>query len=209
MKKIPTIFLRARDEGNLRDDYAANLVIDKINPTCAWVFEGEGVATIKLDGTCMLVRDGKRYKRREFKPDAVLPIDFEMTEIDFNTGKFFGWMPVGDGPEDKYHREAIGGLWNDTYELIGPKVQGHREAAIYQTLIERGVAVPERHVLVQHGAILPAETPPRTFESLREWLTGQDIEGLVWHHRDGRKAKIKLRDYGLKRPELDTLRLAG
>jgi hypothetical protein len=34
---------------------------------------------------------------------------------------------------------------------------------------------------------------------LREWLLDRDIEGLVFHHPDGRMAKIKLRDFGLKR----------
>jgi hypothetical protein len=31
-------------------------------------------------------------------------------------------------------------------------------------------------------------------------LAGKDIEGIVWHHSDGRMAKIKLRDFGHKRP---------
>jgi len=35
----------------------------------------------------------------------------------------------------------------------------------------------------------------------REWLKGRDIEGLVFHHPDGRMAKIKKRDFGLKRKE--------
>jgi hypothetical protein len=28
---------------------------------------------------------------------------------------------------------------------------------------------------------------------------GQDMEGIVFHHPDGRKAKIKKRDFGQKR----------
>jgi len=38
-------------------------------------------------------------------------------------------------------------------------------------------------------------------EGLREWFKGRDIEGLVFHHPDGRMAKIKKRDFGLKRKE--------
>ena len=40
---------------------------------------------------------------------------------------------------------------------------------------------------------------PRTFAGLRAFLAGQDFEGLVFPHPDGRMGKIKLRDFGLKR----------
>ena len=30
-------------------------------------------------------------------------------------------------------------------------------------------------------------------------MDGEDIEGLVWHHPDGRMAKLKMRDMDLKR----------
>ena len=40
---------------------------------------------------------------------------------------------------------------------------------------------------------------PRMFAGLRAFLAGQDTEGLVFHHPDGRMGKIKLRDFGLKR----------
>jgi hypothetical protein len=40
---------------------------------------------------------------------------------------------------------------------------------------------------------------PRTFNELREWLSGMDIEGIVFHHPDGRMAKIKKRDFGIRR----------
>jgi hypothetical protein len=36
-------------------------------------------------------------------------------------------------------------------------------------------------------------------EGLREFLAAHDVEGVVFHHPDGRKAKIKKRDFGLKR----------
>lgn len=54
------------------------------------------------------------------------------------------------------------------------------------------------HVLVQHeyaDVLGPAE--PITFESLgRCQPTAKFIyEGIVWHHPDGRMAKIKVRDF--------------
>lgn len=189
MKKIPTIFDRDWDGDRSR-------VLDKPHQDCAWVFAGEGVATIKLDGTSCLVRDGALYKRREIKKGQVAPPDFEVATVDDETGKTVGWVPVGDGPEDRWHREAFARMTepkeNGTYELVGPHVQGN----------------PEHHnveELLWHGCMV-ADDVPRTFDGLRDWLTGQDIEGLVFHHPDGRMAKIKLRDFGLKRvPRTDGL----
>ena len=48
----------------------------------------------------------------------------------------------------------------------------------------------ERHVLVRHGA---EELPdvPRTYEGLQSWVLDHRHEGVVWHHPDGRAAKVK------------------
>lgn len=43
--------------------------------------------------------------------------------------------------------------------------------------------------------------PPRRFDLLREWFRGKNIEGIVWHHPDGRMVKIKKKDFGLGRRE--------
>lgn len=40
---------------------------------------------------------------------------------------------------------------------------------------------------------------PRKYQALVAWLKDKDIEGLVFHHPDGRMAKIKKRDFGLDR----------
>jgi hypothetical protein len=182
MKKIPTLFQRDWDGDRSR-------VIDEPHPDCAWVFAGEGVATRKLDGTSCLIRDGRMFRRRELKPDQAAPVGFEVADRDEETGKTVGWVPVGDGPEDKWHREAFDRSERPgTYELIGPQVQGNPERA-------------ERHILVPHAITVnyPFDAP-RTFDGLMAWLAGRDIEGIVFHHPDGRMAKIKQRDFGLKRP---------
>jgi hypothetical protein len=182
MKKIPTIFERDMSK-------QPALVTRYWQPECFWVRDGEGVATVKWDGTCCLVRAGKLYKRRELRPGDVPPPDFESTGTDETTGKTVGWVPVGDGPEDRYHREAFdpdehGTIVEFTYELVGPKVQGNKHAY-------------DRHRLVPHGCKSVDEVP-RTFDGLREWLAGWTAEGIVWHHPDGRMAKIKRRDFGFK-----------
>ncbi len=184
MKKIPTMF-----ERDWKGDRSR--VLDRPHQDCAWVFRGEGKATIKLDGMCAMIRDGKLYKRREIKPGQTPPPDFQSLGEDAETGKTVGWVPVGDGPEDAYFREARGGSSDGTYELVGPKVQGGAEARLFS-----------RHELVPHGMLTPVSVPPRDFAGLREWLQHQDIEGIVFHHPDGRMAKIKQRDFGLDRAGL-------
>lgn len=185
MKKIPTIFERDWNGNKSR-------VVNIIHPGCEWVLAGEGMATRKIDGTCCLVRGGKLFKRRELRNGEKLPPLFEVTDTDSATGKTTGWVPVACGPDDKWHREAFQNephLDDGTYELIGPKIQGNPENVT-------------THHLVKHGSGLAGaiENAPRTFDALRSWMNGQRIEGLVFHHEDGRMAKIKLRDFGIKRP---------
>jgi hypothetical protein len=154
-----------------------------------WVLAGEGIATRKYDGTCCMVRDGRLYKRFDAKRGKTPPGGFEAAQDpDPTTGHWPGWMPVGDGPEDRWHREAwehSARLPDGTYELVGPRVQGNPEK--FST-----------HVLVPHGADVLADAPC-DFDGIRAYLEAHDIEGIVWHHPDGRMVKIKAKDFGVKR----------
>lgn len=180
MKKTPTIFKRNPD--NMAE------VVNEPNPACAWVFNGEGVPTRKYDGTCCRVKNGELWKRRELKKGKAQPEGFELADYDETTGKTVGWMPVTDSKEDRWHLEAFwDGRWPDgTYELCGPKVQGNPEGF-------------ERHVLVPHSEATQYDDVPRDFDGIRDFLDSMDIEGLVFHHPDGRMAKIKKRDFGHRR----------
>lgn len=184
MKKTPTIF--ARDWLGDR-----SRVLDSPHPDCGWVFAGEGVPTRKIDGTCCLVKDGVLWKRREVKKGQKVPDDFVLSSEDEETGKTVGWVPVGEGEEDRWHREAFAAqpdLVDATYELVGPKIQGNPE----------GVSA---HTLVMHGDGIAGmlDEMPRTFEGLKQYFATHDYEGIVFHHADGRMAKIKARDFGIKR----------
>lgn len=164
-------------------------VVDKIHLGCEWVAAGEGVATRKIDGTSCKVHGGKLYKRRELRAGDPAPENFAQSDYDETTGKRIGWLPVSEGTEDRWHREAFEGqlgLPDGTYELIGPKVQGNPEGLM-------------DHRLVSHSQTEKFLDAPRTFDTLKAYLSGRDIEGIVFHHADGRMAKIKLRDFGLKR----------
>lgn len=182
MKKIPTIFERDWNGDKSR-------VMDKINPAAQWVFDGDGVPTRKLDGTACMVRDGKLYKRREIKDGQPVPPEFETVDIDNRDGTGVGWMPVTDAPEDRFHREAFKGYeWDGTYELVGPKVQGNPEHFDEHTLVP--------HSISRLRIYWPLE---RTFDGLRSYLAANNVEGIVFHHPDGRMAKIKGKDFGFKR----------
>ena len=54
-------------------------------------------------------------------------------------------------------------------------------------------------MLISHTCAERYENAPRSFNELREWLKDRDIEGIVFHHPDGRMGKIKKRDFGQKR----------
>lgn len=184
MRKTISLFVRNYD--------GDRLVRDEVVPGAEWVAAGEGVATRKLDGTCCMVRDGMLFKRFELKRGKLAPVGFEPAqEADPTTGDVPGWVPVGEGPEDARHREAfaierLDGVPADgTYELIGPKVQGNPEGA-------------GQHRLIRHG-VFPLHDAPRDFAGLREYLRDGRIEGIVWHHPDGRMVKIKAKDFGFRR----------
>ncbi|TWU59556.1 DUF5565 family protein [Crateriforma conspicua] len=186
MRKIQSLFCR-----NYETD---RKIRDEIVPGSEWAANGEGTPTRKYDGTCCMIRDGKLWKRYEVKKGKKPPAGFEpATEPDPNTGKQQGWVAVGDDNADRWHREALEKgedhrglpLHDGTYELCGPKVQGNPEKF-------------DEHVLVPHGCEILIDVPT-TFDGIREYLETHDIEGIVWHHRDGRMVKIKGKDYGIRR----------
>jgi hypothetical protein len=186
MKKIISLFKRDYD--------GTRLVYDEVVPGAEWVIAGQGTPTRKWDGTCVLIQGGAMWKRFEMNKGKTPPPGFVAAQDpDQVTGKQTGWIPVGDGPEDRWHREAL--INNDadaadypdgTYELVGPKVGGNPDGF-------------DRHTLVRHGETV-LNNVPRTFAGIREYLERHDlIEGIVWHRTNGDMVKIKARDFGLKR----------
>lgn len=182
MKKIISLFQRNYD--------GDRLVRNEIVSGAEWVIAGEGKATRKWDGTCCMVRDGKLFKRYDAKQGKKVPDGFEPAQdYDPITGHMPGWISIGDGPDDKWHREAwekFYPLANGTYELLGPKIQGNPEGM-------------ESHCFAIHGG--QELNAPRDFDGLKAYLSKGDIEGIVWHHSDGRMVKIKAKDFGFKRQQ--------
>lgn len=200
MKKMKTVFVIDRENGSV----ATSVVVNDSK----WVVEGEGVATVKMDGTSSMVRNGKLFKRMDRKlekafgakrkndPAMVLenfmfkgaPEGWEACESapDKLTGHWPGWVPVLEGdPASRWHLEAFAkaDTWEDgTYELVGPKVQNNRYDLMEHRLWRHGSSV------VEVG---------RTFEELKAWLESNKVEGLVFHHPDGRMAKLRRKDFNI------------
>jgi hypothetical protein len=184
MRKIPTLF--RRDPDDMRH------VLPEVTPGCEWVLNGEGVATRKYDGICVrCADDGTWWARREVKPGKQPPYLFDPVDYDEATGKTVGWEPYEQTGWARYVDEAIDhhptNLYAGTYEMCGPKVNGNPEG--YDT-----------HTLVSHdnAEIWPVSRASLTFPLLRDIvvLRGErGWEGLVWHHPDGRMAKLKARDF--------------
>lgn len=181
------------------------LVRDEVVPGAEWVLAGEGMPTRKFDGTCCMIRDGVLYKRYDVKHGKKPPANFEAAQdADTVTGHQPGWVPCDRAnPADKWHFEAFDNqldLTDGTYELCGPKVQGNPERAYVEEEVGTNM-----HILVPHGCYVFQDKPTlRTFDGLRRWFrersdAGEGVEGIVWHHPDGRMVKIKAKDFGISR----------
>ncbi len=183
MEKIPTLF--ERDE--------KFKVTSKVRPECEWVLRGEGTATEKLDGANvrLTLRSGElvRVEKRR-NPDKKQKA----------RGIIDGWYVDTDefGPEDRWILEAANNTdtssWADgehPCEALGPKFQGNPLNL-------------EEHLCVPFNLEIPTyDDIPRDFDGLAKFLIeieshyspGSLAEGVVFHHPDGRRAKIKRRDF--------------
>lgn len=181
MKKISTLF--KKDPSDL------SRVIDEIDPSNEWALT-EGEATVKYDGTACAIINGELYARYDVKkgrevPEGAIPCQ----EPDEITGHWPNWVKcTSDNPQFKYHLEAFKSFYPDgTYELIGPKIQGNPHGL-------------EQHILAMHGSNSLHLPNKRSFYNIKEYLRENKIEGIVFHHPDGRMCKIRRKDFGFSWP---------
>lgn len=185
MKKIPTLFEREFENHRIVG------ISDKVHEGMEWVLAGEGMATVKWDGSCCAIIDGVFYKRYDAKkgkkaPEGAIPC----CEPDPVTGHHPHWVPVDwANPADKWFVEAFNsGVWdnNVTYEAVGPHFNGNPHRLQSDTLIPHG-----RRCIVYH---------PRTFDEIRDYLEKHEIEGIVYWRNGEPMCKIKRTDFGFKWP---------
>lgn len=213
MRKIPNLFERDWNGNKSR-------VLPELHKGAdvEWVLRGEGTPTVKWDGSAVMVRGGELFVRLDCKRGKVPPPGFEQCQDeDPVTGHRPGWIPAAGNPAASWHRDAFinsGGpsLADGTYEACGPQLQSNP----YRF---------PRNILIRHGAdhIFNLSVPPTSddaFEVLRAFFADfkfqhiemtefHTIEGIVWHHPDGRMVKALASDLGLpwkeKRQTRDTL----
>lgn len=186
MEKIPTMFLRNPDD--------RSRVLMEVHPDCQWVLDGEGVATRKYEGTSvMLSPKGEWWARREVKKGKDRPENFLYLSTDPISEAQMGYEPIEQSSFVKLHAEAVKSMPNKvftpgTYELVGPKINGNPEKVLVHTLLKH-----------EEAETFAFPRGPRTLEQIRELtlMLGIDNgwEGIVFHHPDGRMAKIKFRDF--------------
>lgn len=196
MKKIPTLFVREFD-----DKGKIIRITDQVDPGLEWVLMGDGVATVKYDGACCAIIDGRYYKRYDAKkgkqpPEGAIPCQQEPDPI---TGHWPHWMPVSfQDPGDKWFVAAfernlkiglhtIGDILPDgTYEAIGKHFQGNPYNMLFDCLMPHG-----------SETILDC---PRDFEGMKEFLKVREIEGVVFWLAGQPRCKIKRSDFGFPWP---------
>lgn len=183
MDKIPTIFNRGE---NFK-------VIDEVRQGCEWVFEGEGLPTEKIDGTNvrLTIRSGELVRVEKRRNPSKLQKKKGITD---------GWYVDADefAPDDRWIFEAARNTnvsrWADgehSCEAVGPKIQGNPLGL-------------DEHRCVPFNLEIPVfEAVPRSYDGLRQFLAdlesryapGHLAEGIVFHHPDGLRAKIKRKDF--------------
>lgn len=190
MKKISTLYKK--------DPKDLGRVINEVNPENAWVFTDEGVKAIrKYDGTACAIIDGQLYKRYDVKKGKSVPENaIPCQEPDEITGHWPHWVKCDrNNPADKWHFEAydlnnielLESGSDGTYELCGPKVNGNPEKFA-------------SHVLIPHGDFdLDLTLSIYDFTLFKNYLDAVDIEGIVFHHPDGRMCKLRKSDFGINR----------
>ena len=196
MKKIPTLFERRFENHKIVE------VLPNITPGCEEAFLN-GIATIKVDGSCCAIINGEFYKRYDAKkgkkpPEGAIPCD----DPDPITGHWPHWVKVDENNSgDKWFIEAYKNATNEfivngvktveypgdgTYEAVGQHFNGNPYRMDYDFLYDHGRE--EVHDL------------ERTFEGVREWLETHNDEGIVFWLNGEPVCKVKRTDFGLKWP---------
>lgn len=182
MKKIPTLFERKFINNEVVEitDHITNGVEEVLK---------KGIATIKIDGSCCAIINGKFYKRYDAKkgktpPVGAIPCQEKADEV---TGHFPHWVEVKEeDPNSKWYLNALKNtpeeLKDGTYEAIGPHFQRNPYGLSDDILEKHGVKV--------------IKDCPRDFEGIKNYLKEHYIEGIVFWLNGEPKCKIKRSDFG-------------
>lgn len=196
MKKIPTLFERV---------YEGHKVVgikNIIAPGCEQVLI-RGIPTIKYDGSCCAIIDGKFYKRYNCKKGKTPPDGaIACCDPDPITGHWPHWVRVNENDSsDKWFIKAYNANWwsiiddtpdDGTYEAIGYHFQGNPYGLFNDILVAHGKSIIDNLYL--------SSDIDESFCNIRKYLRDHPIEGIVFW-MDGKPAcKIKRTDFGFEWP---------
>lgn len=190
MKKIPTLFYRLYDENGKMIG-----ITDLVKPGFEWVLAGEGLATVKVDGSCCMIDNGELYKRYDAKKGKTPPLGAIpcQPEPDPVTGHWPHWVKCDEkNPADHWYIEAFNTFRNTdfvipgTYEAIGKHFNGNPYNLPSDTLVKHGDFVLRYF--------------PRDFQGIKNALSLSDIEGVVFWKDGEPRCKIKRTDFGFMWP---------
>lgn len=195
MKKIKTVFemIYDHDKPTMGD----------VRPESEWVFTEENVvATVKYDGAATAIINGKYYARFDAKPGRAIPENaIPCNENpDPITGHWPHWVLIENQPGYKWYQKAYEHymmnheLKDATYEAIGPHFQKNPHQLNEDTLIEHGTTVIDDSIFFIR---------PMTKETLKRYLYDHpEMEGIVFYGKDGKRAKLRQKDFKFKWPIL-------
>lgn len=209
MKKIPTLFERVYENHKIVD------ILPNVTQGMEWVLQGKGVATLKVDGSCCAIINGKFYKRYDAKrgkpiPEGAIKCQEEADPI---TGHLPCWVKVDENkPEDKWFIEAYkttiesGKIETTNSGLASGKISEHREF-VYPKLQDGTYEAIGVHfqgnpynlqcdTMVKHGTI--TINVERTFDGIKKYLSEHYIEGIVFWLDGEPRCKIKRSDFGFE-----------
>ena len=185
MKKIPTLFERVYINHNKVD------ILPNVTKGMEWVLNGEGIATVKVDGSCCAIIDGVFYKRFDAKKGRKIPEEaIPCCDPDPITGHWPHWVKLDPkNSEDKWFWAAFNlsdeHYPDGTYEAIGPHFQGNPYILSEDKLEKHGEAIAKVE---------------RSFDGVKKWLEDHNEEGLVFWLDGEPVCKIKRTDFGLEWP---------
>lgn len=201
MKKIPTLFEREFL------NHKTVKIFNEVTPGMEWVLAGEGVATVKFDGSCCAIIDGDLYKRYDAKKGRKVPEGAIkcQEEVDPITGHLPCWVKCDrENPNDKWFWSAFDNyvleysknhldtcelqspmsiILDGTYEAVGRHFRNNSYNMNYDILIPHG----KQEIEVE-----------RTFNGIKRYLSENYIEGIVFWKDGEPKCKIKRSDFGFE-----------
>lgn len=190
MKKIPTLFER------VYENHKVVGILPNVTEGMEWVLTGEGIATVKWDGSCCAIINGELYKRYDAKkgkkpPEGAIPC----CDPDPVTGHWPHWVKCDrNNPSDRWFFAAYDYsmiladheyLFDATYEAVGE----HFNENPYNFRGDR---------LIRHGITI--DIVERSYDGIMNYLKTHEVEGIVFWRNGQPQCKIKRTDFGFSWP---------